>query len=1170
MMSGVQRECVFEHPPWRTWRMLVAVVACSGIVAGLGWAQESYQVLKFEAEDITQPKDAWQKDKYSEDKWNLWSTDKDAEKKWSEGIVLQSPRVMADREKPEDGAPPLHSTVTEIPPGRYTVEIGGVGRPMGISFDGETWKKIDGSSRNLGEFAITDGTFEIWLDDRYAAETNPGSTYYDYLLFAPVLESIMGVINGGFEIVIEDGIPGWRSWVSDGDTGSVTLTDEVKHEGTYSVALSHEGVRRTALASEGRLKVSQFQELRASAWVKCEGSGSLELTVVGLREGKVVRWSLGGERVSGSSDWKLLEAAVRVPRGLDEVHAHFNATGTVRAWVDEVKIEEGWKPRPERAVKPKVQGFAKQRIEEKMGRGIVALPMDGGRIYVGWRLLKSDPEDIVFNVYRMMPNERAVKLNDEPITATTGFVDEQPVVRQGMATALGTWTIPNEYFVRPVIGGREGEPSAVARAAPADEGRSYVSIKLDGEHTFQKVGIADLDGDGKYDYVIKQPNANIDPYREYWKASPDSYKVEAYLSDGTFLWRKDLGWAIEQGIWYSPMVVYDLDGDGRAEVALKTGEGDPRDQDGRVSSGPEWLSILDGMTGEERARVDWPPREDFPSYNYASRNQLCVAYLDGKTPCLIVERGTYNVIEVSAYEYHDGKLRELWRWNDREEAEPYAGQGAHSMHAADVDGDGRDEVFLGSAVLDDNGNGLWSTGMGHPDHHYVGDIDPARPGLEVYYGYETAQAADGCCMFDARTGEWLWGLEEPTKHVHASGMCSDIDPTHPGMECYSGERDFPEKKWLWAANGELIEVVDLGGLSPRTCYWDADLQREMIRAGRIYDYKGGTHESNIEGRLISVADVLGDWREELIMTLPGELRIYTTTIPARDRRVCLMQDAIYRMDVLIQAMGYTQMPMTTNCLSGSEGHVGLRLPSEKLRPGEKQAAEVVLVAPAGEGLKGSVRLSAAADVTVEPAQMAVDVPAGEVKTYPVSVTVAGPSSLLSGREGADLTARYEGAGGPLESTVAVRALDLPLPDLPRTQAEEFADQGGGMVQIREDKVGADGKCFSHWDAEGHWLEWKLSAPEEGKYWIMVRYCATTQVARVVALDGKALVGGPFRFRSTGGFSGEANDWAHEVLRDPDGEPLALQLTAGEHTVRMTNADGNGMNVDYLMSLAAEE
>jgi hypothetical protein len=122
-----------------------------------------------------------------------------------------------------------------------------------------------------------------------------------------------------------------------------------------------------------------------------------------------------------------------------------------------------------------------------------------------------------------------------------------------------------------------------------------------------------------------------------------------------------MGWAIERGIWYSPVVVYDLDGDGRAGVCLKAGAGDPRDSDGRVQSGPEFLLVLDGMTGREKARVAWPPRAAFPSYNYASRNQLAVAFLDGKTPCLIVVRGTYNVIQVRTYQYRAGELGELWR-----------------------------------------------------------------------------------------------------------------------------------------------------------------------------------------------------------------------------------------------------------------------------------------------------------------------------------------------------------------------------------------------------------------------------------------------------------------------------------------------------------------------------
>ncbi|NLS92085.1 MAG: silent information regulator protein Sir2 [Planctomycetaceae bacterium] len=734
------------NPRLQSLPCLVATLALLGSAVASQDAL-AQQPLRFEAEDITEPKDAWQVDKFSEDKWNLWSTDKDAEKKWSEGVVLQSPRVMQDRAKPEDGAPVLHAVVKDIKPGKYYVDLGGVSRAIGISFDGKTWQRIEGSKRNLGLIEVGEAGFELWLDDRYASAASPGSCYFDYLQFTPL-------------------------------------------------------------------------------------------------------------------------------------------------------------PDPNR--KPKVEGFAKTRVEEPLGRGIVALPKADGSIYVGWRLLKGDSEDTAFNIYRRSGSDQR-QLNDVPLAKTTDFVDKTP--------APG---VKNEYVVAPVVGGKVGRMSEIAAAVPSKEGRDYVAVKLDGDHTFQKCGIADLNGDGVYDYVIKQPNSNIDPYEKYWNRSPDTYKIEAYLADGTFLWRYDMGWAIERGIWYSPWLAYDLDGDGKAEVCVKAGEGDPRDQDGRVASGPEYLLILDGMTGKETARVEWPDRGDFPSYNYASRNQMAVAFLDGKTPSLLVVRGTYNVIQVRAYEYQSGKLRQQWRWNDAEEGGRYRGQGAHSMHAADIDGDGRDEVFLGSAVLDDNGVGLWSTGLGHPDHHYVGDIDPSRPGLEVYYGIEARAPRNGCCLVDARTGEILWGLDVPTRHVHSTGMCADIDATVPGIEAYSSDTDAEKKsnvRWLFDAKGNILRDDLDWGFGFKTVHWDADLQHEILRGRRILNYGSDDAIAEIEGSAVGYADVLGDWREELIVTVPGELRIYTTTIPAADRRVCLMQDPLYRIDVCLQAMGYTQCPMTTKCLS---------------------------------------------------------------------------------------------------------------------------------------------------------------------------------------------------------------------------------------------------------------
>lgn len=543
---------------------------------------------------------------------------------------------------------------------------------------------------------------------------------------------------------------------------------------------------------------------------------------------------------------------------------------------------------------------------EPLDRGVVARPLSDESVYVGWRLLAADPGDVGFNVYRRSGKNKAVKLNGSPLGKTTDFVDGS-VPRGGKQA----------WFVRPVAGGREGPPSGAVQAA-GEPGGSYVAIELDGNHTFQKVGIGDLDGDRHYDFVIKQPNANIDPYVKYWKPSPETYKLEAYSHDGRLLWRHDLGWSIERGIWYSPYIVYDLDGDGKAEVAVKTGEGDPREADGRVRSGPEYLTILDGTTGRPVTRVAWPSREGFTGekgYNYASRNQLCIAYLDGRTPSLMVQRGTYNLVKLIAYKLQDGALEQQWRWTNTAEPETFSGQGAHWMHAADVDGDGRDELVHGSAVIDDDGTALWSTGLGHPDHCYVGDIDPGRPGLEIYYGIERRQEErNGMCLVDAATGKILWGHEGYTRHVHGQGLCSDIDARYAGAECYSADTD-SEKKFAWArlrtSQGEVISEEDLGGFSPRAVYWDADLQRELLRRGRISDYRGQDHAGQVEGHIAAIADVLGDWREEVITSVPGELRIYTTTLRAGDRRPCLMQDPLYRMDVAAAAMGYYQDPMTS-------------------------------------------------------------------------------------------------------------------------------------------------------------------------------------------------------------------------------------------------------------------
>jgi len=644
--------------------------------------------------------------------------------------------------------------------------------------------------------------------------------------------------------------------------------------------------------------------------------------------------------------------------------------------------------------KPKVAGWAAQRVEEKLNRGLLAMPTKDGKVYLGWRLLKSDAKGTAFTIYRSVGGDVPVKLNKEPVAIATDFIDEQP--------SLGKECI---YWVRPVVEGQElgtetrvkmvnGVPAktvtvirktessgeALLKADTDKDKLYYTSIKFQDEYTAQRIAVADLNGDGAYDFVIKQPSQGIDP-----AGSPNTrgltYKLEAYLNDGTFLWRKDLGRGIEPGIWYSPFVVYDFDGDGKAEVAVKTGPEDARESDGRVRKGPEWVSILDGMTGQELARADWPPRDPrLGDYNRINRNQMGVAYLDGKTPCLLVARGTYKLMMVDAYQFHNKKLARLWHWEGDDETPIIRSQGAHGMHSADVDDDGRDEVVLGSCVLDDNGTCLWSVGLGHPDKCYVTDIDPTRPGLEIFYAIEPwHDDGKGVCLVEAKTAKMIWRIGQPTTHV-GDGMVADIDPSIPGLECFATEdsKGGSSDKYLFSAAGKRLGTRDDVPGCRNWIFWDGDLLRETITGGgfggggfrrggfgpttstlpagrgrgafgrggssqttstlstrstkstrggpgragggfgpggfgrgpsSIVKYKGDTLTSGIQGSVIMIADILGDWREELITVLPGELRIYTTTIPASDRRVCLMQDPVYRAEVAHRSMGYEQSPV---------------------------------------------------------------------------------------------------------------------------------------------------------------------------------------------------------------------------------------------------------------------
>jgi rhamnogalacturonan endolyase len=529
-------------------------------------------------------------------------------------------------------------------------------------------------------------------------------------------------------------------------------------------------------------------------------------------------------------------------------------------------------------------------------RGVVALPGEKSAVTVSWRLRASDPAGTAFHVYRrdLYAGADFVPITKTPLTGSTTYLDT--TVRPGSSY---------RYRVHAVFGGREVPSSDAAYVTATDWHRPYISIALEGTYTPQSVAVGDLNGDGVLDFVIKQPNFNTDPYhrQNYWRRSPEPFKLEAYDGvNGRFLWRYDMGWAIETGVWYAPYIVYDVDGDGAAEVYTKAGEGDPREIDGRVIEGPEYLVKLDGRTGTVVARTAWHSREGWTEYNRSQRHMLAIAYLDGRTPSLIMQRGTYDLMKTSAL---DRNLKPIWT---REARNPHKlpGPGTHGLLTADVDEDGRDELVLGATALNEDGTVLWDTGLGHPDPCFVADIDPRRPGLEIFFGIEPRRASGGLTLASARDGRTIWSYDRPTTHVHSKGMIGDIDSTHPGMELYAGESD-GSQFWLFAADGTRLSDKTFGTLSPIAVWWDDDAQKEVLVARRLFNYPDATI-MDIEGRAMAVADVVGDWREEILAALPGELRIYSSTAWSSWRRPWLMDDRQYRLGVAAGSMGYYREP----------------------------------------------------------------------------------------------------------------------------------------------------------------------------------------------------------------------------------------------------------------------
>jgi rhamnogalacturonan endolyase len=561
---------------------------------------------------------------------------------------------------------------------------------------------------------------------------------------------------------------------------------------------------------------------------------------------------------------------------------------------------------------------------EKLDRGVVAIHQGDGKVFVSWRLLGTDPEDIAFDVYRTLGDERPAKLTKEPLTKATWFVDT--------GADLGKSA---RYFVGPVIGGRPEGRTYAAPTLPANaSAQPYISIPLKTlpGHTPGDASVGDLDGDGEYEIVVKQEQRPRDNSRA---GATGETKLEAYKLDGTCLWRINLGKNIREGAHYTQFLVYDFDGDGKAEVMCKTADGtvdgvrnvigdkdaDHRNKDGYVLDGPEFLTVFDGETGKALATVDYLPGRGRVSDwgdNYGNRIDRFlagVAYLDGQRPSAVFCRGYYTRAVLVAWDWRGGKLTRRWTFDSNDGNRAYMGQGNHSLSVADVDGDGKDDIVYGACCIGSEGKGLYSTGLGHGDALHVSDLDPERPGLEVFGIHERKPEA-GVSFRDAKTGKVLWS--KPSADV-GRGIAADIDPRHKGYELWATG---PGLQGVWNAKGEPVSAR-----KPRSCnfaiWWDGDPLRELLDRNTISKWNweketetmlltatGCTSNNGSKATPALCADILGDWREEVILRSADnkELRVYTTTIPTDLRLYTLMHDPQYRLAVAWQNVGYNQPP----------------------------------------------------------------------------------------------------------------------------------------------------------------------------------------------------------------------------------------------------------------------
>lgn len=558
---------------------------------------------------------------------------------------------------------------------------------------------------------------------------------------------------------------------------------------------------------------------------------------------------------------------------------------------------------------------------ENLTRGLVAVKTSGG-VFLSWRLLGTDTTSTAFNLYR-----DGTLITGQAINTATNYLDS-------------TGTTSSKYSIRPVIDGKE---QASETASVWADQRKTINLNRpaggtgpDGvAYTYAPgdASVGDLDGDGNYEIVLKWDPSNAKDNSQ--SGNTGNVFIDAYTLDGKQLWRIDLGRNIRAGAHYTQFQVYDFDGDGRAEVAMKTADGtkdgagkvignanaDYRNSAGYILSGPEFLTVFDGLSGKILATTDYIPArgavkdwgDDYG--NRVDRFLAATAYLDGKRPSMIFSRGYYTRAVIAAWDWRDGKLTNRWTFDSNSD-KTYEHQGAHSLSIADVDEDGRQEIIFGAATIDDNGKGLSNTKLCHGDALHVSDMDPNRRGLEAFMVHESPDCYGnhGIEMHDPRTGQIIWSVQGGGDI--GRGVAMDVDPNQPGYEAWASTGNF------FGSGGKDLGTTKPAGVN-FGIWWDGDLLREILDKNTISKWNPSTKSNtrlvtadtsnSINGtKAVPVlsGDILGDWREEVIWkgNDDSSLVIYTTTTPTSFKLFTLMHDAQYRSAIAWQNTAYNQPP----------------------------------------------------------------------------------------------------------------------------------------------------------------------------------------------------------------------------------------------------------------------